>query len=63
MRLWTPVPFDSDDSFQAIERTFGFGFRKENIKNAPENTGLQRALKKYIIEGGTMDITAGYRKI
>ena len=63
MRLWTTIPFESDNSRQSVERVFGFGFKKENIKNAPENTGLQRALKKYIIDGGTMDITAGYRKI
>lgn len=63
MRLWTPIPFVSDNSSQAIERVFGFGFKKENIKNAPENTSLQRALKEYIISGGSMDLTAGYRKI
>lgn len=63
MRLWTPIPFVSDHSSQAIERVFGFGFKKEYLKNAPENTGLQRVLKKYLLEGGTMDLTAGYRKI
>ena len=63
MRLWTPIPFESDNSCQAVERVFGFGFKKEDIENAPENTGLQRAMKKYIIDGGTMDITAGYREI
>jgi hypothetical protein len=63
MKLWTPIPFVSDNSAQAIERVFGFGFKKENIKNAPEETSLQRALKNYIISGGSMDLTAGYRKI
>jgi hypothetical protein len=63
MRMWTPIPFVSDESAQAVERVFGFGFKKENIKNAPEDTSLQRALKNYIINGGTMDLTAGYRKI
>ena len=63
MRLWTPIPFVSDNSSQAVERVFGFGFKKENIENAPENSSLQRALKKYIIDGGAMDLTAGYRKI
>ena len=63
MRLWTPIPFVSDNSSQAVERIFGFGFKKENVENAPENTGLQRALKKFLLDGGTMDLTAGYRKI
>jgi len=63
MRLWTPIPFVSDNSSQAVERVFGFGFKKENIENAPESSSLQRALKKYLIDGGSMDLTAGYRKI
>ncbi len=63
MRLWTPIPFVSDHSSQAIERVFGFGFKKENIKNAPETTSLQKALKAYLLSGGSMDLTAGYRKI
>ncbi len=63
MRLWTPIPFVSDHSAQAIERVFGFGFKKENIENAPESTSLQKSLKAYLISGGSMDLTAGYRKI
>lgn len=63
MKLWTPVPFVSDNSSQAIERVFGFGFKRENLKNAPENTSLQKALKEYLLNGGTMDLTLGYRKI
>lgn len=63
MRLWTPFPFKSDDSKQAIKRVFGFDFDKSNFINAPENTSLQKNLKKYLMNGGNMDITAGWRKI
>lgn len=63
MRLWQPFPFPGDDSAQAIERVFGFGFKAENIANAPENTSLQKRLKAFLLSGGTMDLTAGYRKI
>lgn len=63
MRLWTPVPFVSDNSSQAIERVFGFGFKKENLESAPENTSLQKALKNYLLSGGSMDLTLGWRKI
>ncbi len=63
MRLWTPVSFASDNSSQAIERVFGFDFKRDNIKNAPENTSLQKALKEYLLSGGDMDLTLGWRKI
>ena len=63
MRLWTPIPFVDDESRQAIERVFGFGTTMADIKNAPERTGLQRRLKKYLLEGGQMRLTAGYRRI
>lgn len=62
MRLWTPVEFESDNSFQAKQRVFGFNFNGE-IKDAPEKTGLQRALKNFLLKGGSLDISAGYRKI
>ncbi|MBE7092938.1 MAG: hypothetical protein E7365_07165 [Clostridiales bacterium] len=63
MKLWTPVPFVSDNSSQAIQRVFGFHFKKDNLISAPENTSLQKALKEFLLNGGTMDITLGYRKI
>lgn len=63
MRFWTPVPFESDNSALAIERIFGFGFDANDIANAPEDTSLQRKLKAYLLAGGNMDITLGYRKI
>lgn len=63
MRMWTPVPFKSDNSALAIERIFGFGFDANDIANAPENTSLQCKLKIYLLSGGNMDITLGYRYI
>lgn len=63
MKLWTPIPFPSDNSSQAIERVFGFGKTINDIKSFPENTNLQKRFKKYLLNGGTLDITAGYRKI
>ena len=63
MKMWTPVPFESDNSALAIERIFGFGFDANDIANAPENTSLQRKLKAYLLSGGDMDITLGYRRI
>lgn len=63
MRLWNTVPFKSDGSAQAIQRVFGFEFEKTNIENAPEETRLQKNLKKFLLSGGNMDITFGWRKI
>ncbi len=63
MKLWTPIPFPSDNSAQAIERVFGFGYTLNDILSFPEQTSLQRNFKKYLKSGGTLDITAGYRKI
>ena len=61
MRLWTPVPFPADNSRQAIERVFGFGFSAERLAEAPETTALQRRLKAYLLGGGSINISAGYR--
>lgn len=63
MRLWTPAPFPDDDSAQAIERIFGFGFTREQLADAPEQTGLQKRVKRYLLEGGTLPISAGYRPL
>ena len=63
MKLWTPIPFPSDNSSQAIERVFGFGNTIDDITSFPENTSLQKRFMKYLLNGGTLDITAGYRKI
>ncbi len=63
MKLWIQIPFPSDNSAQAIERVFGFGFQQENLKNAPEKTHLQRNLKSYLLNGGQINMAAGFRKI
>lgn len=63
MRLWTTIPFPGDGSAQAIQRVFGFGFSREQLAVAPENTGLQRRLKAYLLGGGSLDIVAGYRRL
>ncbi|MBQ8684036.1 MAG: DUF5596 domain-containing protein [Clostridia bacterium] len=61
MRLWTPSPFPDDNSAQAIERIFGFGFDRAKLAEAPERTGLQKRVKQYLLEGGSLPISAGYR--
>lgn len=63
MRLWTPFPFKNDNSAQAMERVFGFGTTLDTLPSAPENTSLQRRLKAYLLSGGTLEITGGYRII
>lgn len=60
MRLWSLYDTPSDNSAQAIERVFGFGFQWGEIMRAPENTGLQRALKKHLLSGKSLDAMAGY---
>lgn len=63
MKLWTQFPFQGDNSAQAMERVFGFNFKREDLKNAPENTRLQSNLKAYLLSGGNINMSAGYRKI
>ena len=60
MRLWNKYDIPTDDSAQAIERVFGFGFKQEELEFAPEETTLQKALKEYLLSGKTLNITAGY---
>ena len=62
MRLWTPAPFPSDDSAQAIERVFGFGAKREELEALPEKTTLAKNLKAYILSGGEINISGGYRR-
>ena len=61
MRLWTQIPCAPDDSQQAIKRAFGLNFSREQLPDAPENTRLQRALKQYLLSGGSLNAAAGYR--
>lgn len=64
MRLWTPVCTTQDGkSSQAIERVFGNGFTIDNLDDVPQNSTLQRALKKYLLSGGVLDATKGYRSM
>lgn len=62
MKLWTPTPFEPDFSAQAIERVFGFGKTRAELESLPAKTRLARELKKYLLSGGELNITAGYRK-
>jgi len=59
MKLWTKTTVDEDDSAQAKGRVFGFDF-DGNVENAPENTSLQKNLKKYLLDGGKILHTHGY---
>lgn len=63
MKMWTQIPFKSDESWQVMERVFGFGFKREELINAPEKTKLQRKLKEYLLKGGNINMSAGYIKI
>ncbi len=59
MRLWTKTREKDDNSAQAKKRVFGFDF-DGNLQTAPENTSLQKNLKKYLLSGGTVNQTEGY---
>ena len=59
MRLWTKTKVDEDDSHQAKQRVFGFDF-DGCVEKAPENTSLQKSLKKYLLDGGKILHTHGY---
>ena len=63
MRLWTILHMDPDDSAQAIERVFGFHFRREQLADAPEHTTLQRMLKRHLLSGASLDTAVGCRRI
>ncbi len=63
MKMWTKVRDLNDSSAQAIQRTFGFGFKREHLKNAPENTSLQRKMKEFLLNGNQFNEFAGYIKI
>lgn len=63
MRLWTTYKDHMDRSGQAVERVFGFGFRRDEVAAAPENTRLQCALKEFLLGGREVNICEGYRKV
>lgn len=62
MRLWNRIPCEPDHSAQTMERVFGFGFCAQSLPDAPENTNLQRKIKRYLLSGGSLDAAAGYLK-
>ena len=45
----------------AIAFAFPFGTTRENIKDAEAKTSLQKSLKAYVLDGGTINITFGIR--
>lgn len=57
-KLWKPLHIKIDGSAGTIERVFGFGFKREDLPNAPENTRLQRQVKDFLLRGG--DLSAVY---
>ena len=60
MQLWTQEPCKPDNSVQAMERIFGFGFTADRLADAPEDSSLQRKAKRYLLDGGRLDACAGY---
>ena len=63
MQLWDQYPCKPDQSAQAMQRVFGFGFQAAELPNAPETTSLQKQMKAYLLGGGDLSACAGYRKI
>lgn len=63
MRMWTKDHDIGDHSFQSIQRTFGFDYNRQNYISAPENTALQRNLKRFLSEGNEINEFAGYIRI
>jgi hypothetical protein len=59
MKLFEKVPVHSEVPM-IFERVFGFGFDIKDLESAPENTSLQRNLKKYVLNGGQVYTTGGY---
>jgi hypothetical protein len=59
MRMFSKVPVCREIPM-IFERVFGFGFEEKDIESAPENTSLQRSLKRYTLNGGKMYTTGGY---
>jgi hypothetical protein len=59
MRLWQKLPICAGIPM-IFERVYGFGFEEKDIASAPENTLLQRNLKKYVLNGGKAYTTGGY---
>lgn len=63
VRLWDLQKIYIDHSAAAISRTFGEEMTREKLAEAPETTSLQRKLKAFILGGGDVSNTAGYRRL
>lgn len=59
MRLWHKLPIKAGVPM-IFERVYGFGFKEKDIASAPENSTLQKNLKRYILDGGKTYTTGGY---
>lgn len=56
-KLWTARSIRLEGSRATIQRVFGFGFQREDLPNAPENTRLQRRVKDFLLKGGDLSST------
>ena len=53
-RMFDIIGETEDETLQDFWRIFSLPYSPETLANAPENTGLQRVFKKYLMEGGKM---------
>ena len=60
MQMWIQNPWPADESNHAMKMVFGYDFTRDQLPDAPENTSLQRNLKRYLLSGGQIDKSAGY---
>jgi len=54
--------YDSYEDYDGLNYLFE-NITKENIKDAPTNTGLRRAIVEHILSGGIMQVGVGYRLV
>ena len=62
-KLWTLKRIDVGNCSATINRVFGFGFKRKDLPNAPENTTLQRKVKEFLLNGGDLSNTYAYRAL
>ena len=62
-KLWVKKRIDLGGSTATISRVFGFGFKPEDLPNAPEDTRLQRKVKEFLLNGGDLSNTYAYRAV
>ena len=61
-RRFRKYPLEKEGS-DAINRIFGRKYGKEKPENFPEKTSLQRSLKNYLLQGGTLRDTGGFLEL